>query len=55
MAESEAPPEVEQQATTAKTKDHLGRLLVAPATNGKDWVGRLILAGDKDYLGRALV
>lgn len=48
-------PGVEAQATTARTKDFLGRLLVAPATNGKDHLGRLIKAGDLDYVGRALV
>lgn len=48
-------PGVEAQATTSRTKDYLGRLLVTPATNGKDHLGRLILAGDKDYAGRALV
>lgn len=43
------------QATTTRTKDYLGRLLVSPAVNGKDHLGRLILTGDKDYTGRPLV
>lgn len=45
----------EQQATTAMTKDYLGRLLVTPATSGKDFLGRAISAGDRDYLNRALI
>lgn len=44
-----------QQATTARTKDYLGRLLITPATNGKDYLGRLILTGDRDYMARQLV
>jgi hypothetical protein len=51
----ESDEEVEGQATTAKTKDFIGRTLVTPGTNGKDFLGRLILAGDKDWLGRGLV
>jgi hypothetical protein len=45
----------EQQATTTFTKDYLGRLLVTPATSGKDFLGRAIGAGDRDYLNRALI
>lgn len=41
-------------ATTTKTKDTVGRLLVDPTGTGKDHLGRAILTGDKDYLGRAL-
>lgn len=46
-------------ATTLDTKDFLGRLL-ANATPGTtdpalDYLGRLTLAGDLDFLGRALV
>jgi hypothetical protein len=51
----ESDEEVEGQATTAMTKDFLGRALVTPGTNGKDFLGRLILTGDKDWLGRGLV
>jgi len=47
-------PEPGTTATTTKTKDHLGRLLVTPGTVGKDFLGRAIQAGDKDYKGEAL-
>jgi hypothetical protein len=46
-------------ATTTRTKDYMGRAL-ANATPGTtdpvlDFLGREILAGNLDYLGRALV
>lgn len=46
-------------ATTTDTHDFLGRLLVNdnPGTTdpATDFLGRNTLAGDLDYLGRALV
>lgn len=54
-AESDA--EVDLMVTTTKTKDYMGRLLVnaTPGTSAAtDFLGRAVIAGDKDYLGRAL-
>jgi len=49
---------VDLQVTTTKTKDFLGVALVnaTPGTSqATDRLGRSVTAGDKDYLGRALV
>src|SRR5262245_39706637 len=49
---------VDPQATTTRTKDYLGVLLVnaTPGTSqATDRLGRGVIAGDKDFLGRALV
>lgn len=54
MSDTNQPAEPAATATTTKTKDHLGRVLVAPATAGLDYLGRAIQAGDKDYAGQAL-
>jgi len=46
------------RVTTTKTKDYLGRLLTnaTPGTSqATDHLGRSVVAGDKDYAGRALV
>jgi hypothetical protein len=58
----EAEPEEqlgpEEQVTTTMTKDFLGVLLVNPTpgtSNATDRLGRSVLAGNKDYLGRNLV
>jgi hypothetical protein len=52
------PPEVGLQVTTTRTKDYLGAALVnaTPGTSqATDRLGRSVTAGDKDFLGRALV
>jgi hypothetical protein len=44
--------------TTTMTKDYLGRPLVnaTPGTSqATDSMGRAVVAGNKDYLGRSLV
>jgi hypothetical protein len=44
--------------TTTKTKDYLGVPLVnaTPGTSAAtDYLGRSVVTGDKDYLGRGLV
>lgn len=44
--------------TTTYTKDFLGRRLVnaTPGTSAAtDFLGRSVVSGNKDYLGRALV
>jgi hypothetical protein len=53
-----APPEVELEVTTTMTKDWLGVPLVNPTpgtSNATDRLGRAVIAGNKDYLGRGLV
>jgi len=45
---------VEGQATTTATKDYLGRLLITPSVNSKDYLGRSTTV-DKDHLGRFLL
>ena len=42
-------------ASTTFRRDFLGRQLITPSGTGTDYMGRLILASDKDYMGRALV
>lgn len=54
----EQPVAPTQTATTTKTKDFLGTLLInaTPGTsNATDYMGRAVQAGDKDFLGRSLV
>jgi hypothetical protein len=46
--------EPEGQATTTASKDFLGRALVTPAINSKDYLGRPTSSA-LDYLGRLLV
>jgi hypothetical protein len=56
--EEQAPPEVELEVTTTMTKDWLGVPLVNPTpgtSNATDRLGRAVIAGNKDYLGRNLV
>jgi hypothetical protein len=56
--ESGGPPEAGLQVTTTRTKDFLGAALVnaTPGTSqATDRLGRSVTAGDKDFLGRALV
>jgi hypothetical protein len=44
----------EGQATTTATKDYLGRPLITPSVNSKDYLGRPTLSS-VDYLGRLLL
>jgi hypothetical protein len=53
-AEGGGGPDVEEQATTTATKDYLGRALITPTVNSKDYLGRPTLSS-VDYLGRLLV
>ena len=49
---------IELAITTTKTKDYLARLLNNPTPGtsaATDFLGRSVVAGDKDHLGRALV
>jgi hypothetical protein len=41
-------------ATSTFQRDTLGRKLLTPGSNGFDSIGRAIIAGDKDALGRNL-
>lgn len=47
-------PGVGGQATTTASKDYMGRALITPAINSKDYLGRSTLSS-VDYLGRLLV
>jgi hypothetical protein len=46
-------------ATTTRTKDYMGRLLINedPGTTdpAQDYMGRNVIASNNDYMGRALV
>jgi hypothetical protein len=56
--EEETGPEVVPQVTTTRTKDFLNRPLVNPTpgtSSATDYLGRSVVATDKDFLGRALV
>jgi hypothetical protein len=58
QAGGEPPPEVELEVTTTMTKDFRGVPLVNPTpgtSQATDSLGRSVIAGNKDYLGRALV
>jgi len=49
---------IEALVTTTKTKDFLARLLTNPTpgtSQATDFLGRSVVAGDKDFLGRGLV
>lgn len=51
-------PTVDPQITTTMTKDYLNRALVnaVPGTsNATDYLGRSVIASNKDYLARSLV
>jgi len=50
---SDDQEEVEGQATTTASKDFLGRSLITPAVNSRDYLGRNTLSS-VDYLGRLL-
>jgi hypothetical protein len=50
----ESEPGVEGQATTTANKDYMGRALITPSVNSKDYLGRPTLSS-VDYLGRLLV
>ena len=57
-AATEAGVGVEPQVTTTSTKDYLGVALVnaTPGTSqATDRLGRSVVSGNKDYMGRALV
>jgi hypothetical protein len=48
----------DERVTTTMTKDHLGRALTnaVPGTDdATDFMGRAVVTGDLDYLGRSLV
>jgi hypothetical protein len=47
-------PDAGGQATTTASKDFLGRSLITPAVNSKDYLGRSTSSA-LDYLGRTLV
>lgn len=54
VEEQDAP---EQQVTTTMTRDFAGRQLVNPTpgtSNATDYLGRSVIASNKDYLGRNL-
>lgn len=40
--------------TTNKTADFLGRTLITPDSDARDYVGRQTIVGDRDYMGRPL-
>jgi hypothetical protein len=52
--EYQGEPGVGTQATTTASKDYLGRALITPAVNSKDYLGRSTSSA-LDYLGRTLV
>src|SRR5215471_12394033 len=41
--------------TTTKSMDYLGRAVVTPSTDARDFMDRACIAGDRDYLGRPLL
>jgi hypothetical protein len=47
-------PGVEEQATTTATKDYMGRQLITPSVNSKDYLGRPTQSAI-DYMGRLLL
>jgi len=47
-------PSVDPQATTTKETDYMGRLLLTPGTNSKDYMGRATTA-TADYMGLLLL
>jgi len=52
------PPQVEGQVTTTMTKDFLNRGLVNPTpgtSNATDFLGRAVIAGNRDYMSRILL
>ena len=58
QAEPQDALEVNPQVTTTSTKDYLGVPLVNPTpgtSNATDRLGRAVVAGNKDFLNRALV
>ena len=46
--------EVEGQATSTATKDYMGRALITPAINSKDYLGRATSSA-LDYMNRTLL
>jgi hypothetical protein len=57
-AEAEEQLGPEQQVTTTMTHDYLGVPLVNPTpgtSNATDRLGRSVLVGNKDFLGRSLL
>jgi hypothetical protein len=56
-AQEDAPedsPQVEPLAVSTKETDYLGRALVTPGSNSKDFLGRATTA-TTDHLGRLLL
>jgi hypothetical protein len=53
-AEEGDEPGAGGQATTTAIKDYLGRPLITPTVNSKDYLGRATTV-DKDHLGRFLL
>jgi hypothetical protein len=54
IEQHEAEASVEGQATTTATKDYMGRLLITPSVNSKDYMGRPTFSA-VDYMGRTLL
>jgi len=52
--EPQGEESVEGQATTTASKDYMGRALITPAINSKDYLGRATFSA-VDYMGRTLV
>jgi len=51
-------PDIGLQTTTTSTKDWLNRALTNPipgTSNATDYMGRAVVTGNKDYMGRSLV
>lgn len=42
-------------ATTTQRADYMGRALVTPTSDARDYVGRATQVGDVDYMGRDLI
>jgi len=47
-------PEITPMAISTKETDYMGRLLVTPGTDSRDWLGRATTA-TTDYNGRLLL
>jgi len=50
----ESDPGVEGQATSTASKDYMGRALITPGVNSRDYLGRATSSA-LDYMGRTLV
>jgi hypothetical protein len=54
IEQHEEGPGVEEHATSTASKDYLGRALITPAINSKDYMGRPTSSA-LDYMGRTLL